>query len=138
MAVARATLGGSGEQRRRSTEMIKREEARETRDAARKHLAGQHFPEEPHAKRLGGPAGSNLQTQPPRPAHATIGKHGRQFPGHPCAGGRRRRQQRNTTGPSKLVWLARVCQKLALSKPYVLRTTQFSVAAWMEAQASWL
>src|SRR5260370_20897090 len=119
MAVARATLGGSGEQRRRSTEMIKREEARETRDAARKHLAGQHFPEEPHAKRLGGPAGSNLQTQPPRPAHATIGKHGRQFPGHPCAGGPRRRQQRHTTVPTHLVSLSRAFPKPTLSQPYL-------------------
>src|SRR5712671_3122964 len=118
--------------------MIKRPEVRETRDEERKHQAGKHFPEEPHAKRPDGPAESNLQTQPPRPAHAAIGRHGRQFPGHRCAGGRRRRQQRNTTAPRSLLSLARVCQKLALSKPYVLRTTQFSVAAWMEAQASWL
>jgi len=33
-------------------------------------------------QRSGGPAGSNLyRRKPPMPAHATIGKHGSQFPG---------------------------------------------------------
>src|SRR5882757_8751003 len=111
MAVARATFGGSGEERRRSTEMIKRREARETLDAGRKHQAEKCFPEEPHATRLADPAVSNPETQAPRREHAAIGKHGRQFPDHHYAGGRRRRRQQNKAAPGSLIWLARVCRK---------------------------
>src|SRR6266403_5794340 len=111
MAVARATFGGSGEERRRSTEMIKRREARETRDAGRKHQAEKCFREEPHATRLAHPAGSNPETQAPKRAHVAIGKHGRQFPTHHCARGRRRRRQRNKAAPGSIVWPVRVCRK---------------------------
>ncbi len=91
--------------------MIKRRGAREKRDEGRKHQAERYFPEEQHARRLAGLAGSNLETQPPRLAHAEIGKRGTQFPNRRCAGAQRRRQQRNTTAPRSQVWLPRVCRK---------------------------
>ena len=81
--------------------MIKRAEARATRDEERKHQAGKHFPEEPHAKRLGGPAESNLQMQPPRPAHAAIGKRGKRYPERHCDGAESCHHPQNTAAPGK-------------------------------------
>jgi hypothetical protein len=91
--------------------MIKRREGHETRDAGRNHQAEKYFPEEPDAKPLAETAGSNLATQPPKLAHAGIGKHDRQSPDRRCVGGETHRRPQNKTAPGSLIWLARVGQQ---------------------------
>src|ERR1700687_3735623 len=120
MAAARATLGGSGEeQRRRSAEMITRWEGRGTRDAARKNLAENRFPEARRAGRLAALQESDAAAQRPGPARAATGKRDKQCPARWCAGERRRRHRRNTTGPRSPVSRALACRKSVLRYPSI-------------------